>query len=99
MIDWLIDWLIGLNTNQKCDFQSSKNDVINEEILTDCENSIKWMPKPVTTPINKLPLVWNTVTNMASGGIVRIKARDVLTQNDFYFAWLVTHWISIFFDD
>ena len=64
-------------------FQLSKNDVINEEILTDCEKSIKWMPKPVTTPINKLPLVWNTAMNMASGGIVRIRARDVLTQNDF----------------
>ena len=34
----MIDWS---KTHQKCDFQSSKNDVINEEILTDCEKSIK----------------------------------------------------------
>jgi hypothetical protein len=38
------------------DFQSSKNDVINEEILTDNEKSRKWMPKPITAPINKLSL-------------------------------------------
>ena len=64
-------------------FQSSNNDVINEEILPDSEKSTKWMLKPVMAPISKLSLLWKIAMKIASGGIVRINARHVLTQNDF----------------
>ena len=61
----MTDWpMVAIIRN---DFQSSKNDVINEEIFPDNEKSRKWRPKPITALINKLPLFWKIVINMASG--------------------------------
>lgn len=62
----------------------SSNNLSNcEQILTENARITKWTPKPISVAVRILSMLWFTLMKITSGGITRIRAIDVLNQNDF----------------